>query len=150
MSTREKLALGGKPHTKRDAASQTNGEAMRDQVYLPPVKANPGNLVKIIVGGGTIGSKLAHENEAPFPEKLAEWFIKSLCPESGRVFDPFSGSGTTACVAVRLGRIGFGSDLRMSQCELGTRRANEPVNVKRKSKPRQSHKGELLLFKDSA
>lgn len=119
LSKIEKAALGGKLHTKRDAGSQANGEALREQCYLPPVLANPGCLIDTgAVGGGQLGDDLAHVNEAPFPEKLAERFILSLCPPKGKVLDPFSGSGTTKVVADRLGRIGVGSDIRMSQCQL--------------------------------
>lgn len=133
-------------HTKR----QQNGE-MREQSYGPPIKANPGNLIQgIAVGGGHLGSKLAHENEAPFPEALAEHFIRSLCPPGGIVLDPFSGSGTTASVACRTGRQGIGLDLRQSQCELGQRRIVEdltkpPVKIIKKRRP-ASPKEYLPLF----
>lgn len=72
-----------------------------------------------------MGSKLAHENEAPFPEKLAEFFIKSFCPPGGTVLDPFCGSGTVAAVAERLGRNSIGYDIRESQIELTKRRLTE-------------------------
>lgn len=120
-------------YTKRELNSE-----LREQGYIPPVKANPGNLIKITVGGGQLGHPLAHENEAPFPEALAEWFIRSLCPPGGTTLDPFSGSGTTACVASRLGRVGIGSDIRQSQAELGKRRferPHQPVARKRPAKP---------------
>lgn len=119
----EKVAAGAKVHTKRDASNQADGSAMREQAYLSPVLANPGNLIKgVKVGGGMLGSKLAHENEAPFPQKLAEWFIRGWCKPGGIVLDPFSGSGTTVAAAIALGRRGIGMDLRWSQCELGRRR----------------------------
>lgn len=98
------------------------GGKKEKQGYVPPKIANPGNLIDIKVGGGLMGSKLAHENEAPFPEDLAEWFIRSLAPPGGLVLDVFSGSGTVAAVADRLGRHGIGADLRRSQCDLGVRR----------------------------
>lgn len=113
-----------------------------------PVLANPGNLVKIIVGGGVMGHPLAHENEAPFPQALAEWFIRSHCPPGGTVLDPFSGSGTTVAAAVALGRNGVGVDLRMSQCKLGRERLLNPYM--KKTKPRREPQGEpqeqLSLF----
>lgn len=93
--------------------------------YCPPVLANPGNVIKLNVGGGTMGSKLCHENEAPFPEKLAEFFVKSFCPEGGTVLDPFCGSGTTLAVASRCNRNGIGIDIRESQIELSQRRLDE-------------------------
>jgi len=96
--------------------------------YTVPKKANPGNVIKCIVGGGQMGSKLAHENEAPFPESLAEFFVRSYCPPDGIVLDPFSGSGTTVSVAIRNGRRFVGIDIRDSQVELGGRRVQEARN----------------------
>lgn len=90
--------------------------------YDLPVKANPGNVIKCIVGGGVMGHKLSHENEAPFPLTLAEFFVKSFCPPGGTVLDPFSGSGTTGHAAVLHGRNYVGFDLRESQIELTQRR----------------------------
>lgn len=72
--------------------------------------------------GGRIGCHLAHENEAPFPEKLAESFVRSFCPPSGVVLDPFCGSGTTLAVALRHGRRSIRIDIRESQVDLTKRR----------------------------
>jgi hypothetical protein len=122
----EKLTMGARSHTKRIANEQGNGDAMCDQVYLPPTKANPGNVLKVNVGGGVLGHPFAHENEAPYPVALVEFFIKSLCPPGGRVLDPFCGSGTTADAAERTGRNSIMCDLRASQCELTRRRLKTP------------------------
>jgi hypothetical protein len=81
-----------------------------------------GLVVKARVGGGHIGSRLAHEGEAPFPEKLAEFFVRSFCPRDGLVADCFSGTGTTLAVALRLGRRAIGCDVRESQVLLTRRR----------------------------
>lgn len=93
--------------------------------YLPPVKANPGNVIHCKVGGGLMGSQLAHENEAPFPESLAERFVLSFVPPDGIVLDPFCGSGTTAAVAEKHGRRWIGIDVRPSQVDLTQRRIAE-------------------------
>lgn len=95
------------------------------QTYLPPAIANPGNIIRCIVGGGVMGSKLTAENEAPFPERLAEFFVRSFCPPNGIVLDPFSGSGTTAAVATRTKRQFIAVDCRQSQCDLTQRRVSE-------------------------
>lgn len=92
--------------------------------YQGVAVANPGTLIQTAVGFGHLGDKMAHESEAPYPEKLAEFFVRSLCPEGGIVLDPFSGSGTTAKVAETFGRIGIGSDIRASQTALTKRRLN--------------------------
>lgn len=82
--------------------------------YKPPKLANPGNIIDC-GPGGHVGHRLANENEAPFHEKLAEFFVRSFCPPGGTVLDPFAGSGTTLAVAERHGRQGIGIDRRKSQ-----------------------------------
>jgi DNA methylase len=118
------------------------------QNYIPPALANPGNylaleeessVVNVNAGGGRMGHEIAHENEAPFPEALAEFFIKSLCPEWGIVADFFSGSGTTVAVAERLGRHGIGIDLRMSQCKIGMQRLTRPHQPVIKAAKKEEH-----------
>lgn len=84
--------------------------------------SNPGTVVYAMVGGGHLGHALAHENEAPFPEKLAERFVLSFCQPGGTVCDPFMGSGTTLAVALSHGRNSIGIDLRESQCRNTRRR----------------------------
>jgi hypothetical protein len=84
------------------------------------------NLITgIKVGGGMMGHQLAHVNEAPYPVRLAEWFIRGWCPPGGLCLDPFSGSGTTCAAAIALGRHGIGCDLRFSQVALSARRCAE-------------------------
>ena len=69
-----------------------------------------------------MGSPLAHLNEAPFPESLAEFFVKTFCPPDGIVLDPFSGSGTTAAVAFKNHRNYIAIDIRQDQVDLGNKR----------------------------
>ena len=95
-----------------------------------PDITNPGNfidfdVVRGKVGKGHMGSDLAHEGEAPFPEWLAEFYIRTYCPPGGVVLDPFVGSGTTLAVAKKHGRSGVGFDIRQSQVDLTLRRLAE-------------------------
>jgi hypothetical protein len=92
-----------------------------------PSFVNPGNVLRARVGGGHMGDSECHETEAPFPERLAAFFIQAYTPVGGVVVDPFSGSGTTVCEAVRLGRNGIGFDIRASQVELARRRLSRRI-----------------------
>lgn len=130
-----------------NGAVTADGQHNNEQPYSEPVIANPGNTIEekytatylahmlaayetgdwqhFNVGGGVMGHKLAHKSEAPFPTKLVEIFVRSLCPPNGLCLDPFSGSGTTMQVCIEQGRNGIGVDLRESQTEIARRRTAE-------------------------
>jgi hypothetical protein len=123
-------AWGSKTRTKDGVTGRADGRPM-------PNLANPGNFLQIPedeepldgggvvnarVGGGHMGSRLCHCGEAPYPERLCEFFIRSYCPPGGIVLDPFVGSGTTLSVAVHEGRRGIGFDLRQEMIDLTIRR----------------------------
>ena len=123
-----KYAPGGEPsHRTKDGRRITQittrvGDHIKGQAFRHPAIANPGNVISLSAGYGHMGSKLAHENEAPFPEKLAEFFVKSFCPPDGTVLDPFCGSGTTLKVAIKNGRQAIGYDIRQNQTILAGER----------------------------
>lgn len=135
-----KFAPGGNPTRRRKDGTRINKEPsaaisrrrtgsdkMETRAYSQPEIANPGNVIDCgaVGGNGRMGDQLAHENEAPYPEKLCEFIIRTFCPPDGLVLDPFSGSGTTVAVAVKTGRRGMGCDLRASQIGIATRRLLE-------------------------
>jgi DNA modification methylase len=53
---------------------------------------------------------------APFPDELVKRCLEIGCPEGGVVIDPFVGGGTTARVAVAMGRPAIGIDLNREFC----------------------------------
>lgn len=113
-----KYGPGGNPSNRGAGDKRAAGRK-----YIPPKLANPGNIIDCgAAGGGNIGADEAHEGEAPFPEMIPEFFIKSFCEPGGLVFDPFLGSGTTAAVAAKLGRRFIGIDVRADQIEISRRR----------------------------
>jgi site-specific DNA-methyltransferase (adenine-specific)/site-specific DNA-methyltransferase (cytosine-N4-specific) len=117
-------AMGSAPkqNKPRVATNRFKDGTRKNVTYIDPDIANPGNVIEGLVGSGGMGWKDATKNEAPFPEWLAEFFIRSFCPPGGSVLDPFSGSGTTVAMAVRHGRNAVGLDVRPSQVWLGETR----------------------------
>ncbi len=115
--------------TNRKASRNRRTDGSREKrAYFAPALSNPGNIINCgTCGGDNIGNKLAHENEAPFPETLAEFFVKSFCPPDGIVMDPFSGSGTTVAVAYKNGRKYIAIDIRQSQVDLTKKRIEEKI-----------------------
>lgn len=117
-------SMGSKPKYKspRTATNRGKDGVRKSVVYNDPDISNPGNIISGLVGKGHLGWDDAHRNEAPYPQWLAEFFVSCFCPPGGKVFDGFSGSGTTVAAAVKLGRSAVGMDLRQSQVELGETR----------------------------
>lgn len=110
----DNVACGKPPKYKPGGAMshQTANGRVAKKEYKPPAIANPGNVIRLAVGGGRMGSEHAHANEAPFPLALAEFFVKSFCPPDGTVLDIFCGSGTTNHAAFINGRNSIGIDIR--------------------------------------
>jgi hypothetical protein len=98
------------------------------QKYKPPKKCKASNVINCgAVGGGRMGHPAAHENEAPFPLKLAEHVVRTYCQPGGIVLDPFYGSGTTGHAAVLLDRQFIGIDIRSGHIAITEERIAEVV-----------------------
>ena len=122
-SNRRRLGTGKRELMgRRVTRGVKNGDTKTEDAYCPPAIANPGNVISLKVGGGLMGSKLAHLSEAPFPESLVEVFVLSFCKPGGTIIDPFCGSGTSGAVAVKWGRNFRGCDIRQSQVDNARRR----------------------------
>ena len=92
-----------------------------------------GDVLRFVVGGGNIGNPLAHEGEAPFPERFAEFFIRSFSAENDIILEPFCGSGTVPAVAQMFKRRCVACDLRQSQVDLTARRMESEFGMFAKS-----------------
>ena len=66
---------------------------------------------------------------ATFPEELIIPCIKAGCPEGGIVLDPFMGSGTTALVALKLGRKYLGIELNPEYIKLAEKRLKDKMGL---------------------
>lgn len=129
LATPMKYTAGGHfRQRKKDGTRSRGGDYPQHAL-----RQRPSNVHHVTVGGGHLGWDRAHENDAPYPEKLVEPFIKALTRPGDRVLDPFCGSGTTPAVAELLGREGFGVDLR--DCQVKLARARQKDVNRRKTAP---------------
>ena len=62
-----------------------------------------------------------------YPKKLIEPCILAGCPEGGTVLDPFTGSGTTAVVALENGRNFVGTELNPEYIKIAEARIIEEI-----------------------
>ena len=77
------------------------------------------NVFAYSIGGGiSTRDKIAHGHPAIMPEKLANDQIITWSNEGDLVYDPFTGAGTTAKMALTNGRHFLGSEISKEYCDL--------------------------------
>ena len=120
--------LNGKRHgTRKENTHPSPHSADFSHPWADNGGADPGSVLSIPnTLSNDVFSKLCRDrgisHPARFPEKLAEFFILAGTNEDDIVLDPFSGSGTTAVTAQRLGRHWIGIDANSEYCELSRER----------------------------
>ena len=72
-----------------------------------------------------INPEINSEHPVAFPLKLVSPCVKSSCPESGIVLDPFMGSGTTGVAALNLGRKFIGIEKEPEYFEIACKRISD-------------------------
>lgn len=105
------------------------------------------NIFEYSVGGGhSTKDKIAFKHPAIMPEQLAQDMISTWTDEGDTVFDPFTGSGTTAKMCMVLNRKFQGTEMSKEYCDIITERLNgyiDSLNVvvvpkTAKKKPKES------------
>ncbi len=114
----------GKPtrYTK-NAKSNKDGYSLETVVKNAPQSSKRQNVWTYDIGYGSGDDKTSHP--AVFPEKLAEDHILSWSNEDDLVFDPFSGSGTTAKMAKKNNRKYIGFEISQEYVDIANKRINE-------------------------
>jgi site-specific DNA-methyltransferase (adenine-specific) len=74
-------------------------------------------------------SKCREAHFAVYPEKLVETCISASCPADGIVLDPFSGAGTTAVTATKLGRSFVAIDCNDEYHEIAKQRLKKALDA---------------------
>jgi len=86
------------------------------------------NVFEYSVGGGhSTKDKIAFKHPAIMPEDLAHDMIRTWTDPGDTVFDPFTGSGTTAKMCLLLGRHFVGTEVSEDYCNIAQQRL-ESVN----------------------
>ena len=78
--------------------------------------ARPSNVIE----AKTESTQGSHS--APFPRAIPEFFIRAFSDPGDVIWDPFMGSGTVLLAAALLDRIGYGTELSPSYCDVVLRR----------------------------
>ncbi|MCL6099335.1 MAG: site-specific DNA-methyltransferase [Bacteroidetes bacterium] len=94
-----------KTDKKRDNAKNGSGFGKNVSNWLGRDLVYPTNVLHLATECNN------KEHSAAFPDELPEWFIKLFTKEGNVVLDPFMGSGTTAIVANKMGRVGLGIEI---------------------------------------
>lgn len=118
----------GKPHAPGNKnVTQPKEKGARDpglepdRVWAADGKRNKRSVWTV----NTRGYKGAHF--AVYPEELITPCVLAGCPAGGTVFDPFTGSGTTAVVALKNGRNYIGTELNPEYVKIAEERIKEAV-----------------------
>ncbi len=106
---------GGTPEKGKNGGDNNLHDGRWDQAFHPKGR-NKRTVWSISL------SKFREAHFAVFPEQLVETCIKASCPEKGVVLDPFSGAGTTAMTASKLGREFVAIDCVEEYCDISLRR----------------------------
>jgi site-specific DNA-methyltransferase (adenine-specific) len=113
--------------------------SLRDQRLAPPKPDSKGGMTKDFYRQRSVGAwyyapvsanKLNHP--CPFPEGVATDVIKLFSWPDDLVIDPWSGSGTTAAMAAKLGRRWIGIDIEDSYCRGANVRVHEAERERQK------------------
>jgi site-specific DNA-methyltransferase (adenine-specific) len=70
----------------------------------------------------TVNRDDGNTHPAQYPEKLADWVIRILCPVDGCVFDPFAGSGSTLVAAKKARRNYCGTEIVGEYVDIANKR----------------------------
>ena len=105
----KRLAKLGENDLFRHESASGSGVGRHMAAWRDRTMAYPGNVLH--------GSPVAHNtgHSAAFPEWLPEWFIRLFTQHGDVVLDPFSGSHTTARVAKRMMRRGYGIEKDLNE-----------------------------------
>ncbi len=118
---------------RKQLGSTSNGSGMGGVKYREEYKtqmlALPSNVLKI---NNTSNQYTFYKKDHPatYPVELVDFFVKSFTTEGDVVYDPFMGSGTTACSCINNNRSYIGSEINENYYKMCKERLQEIKNNK--------------------
>lgn len=111
----------------RDPNVKYPNQKKNGKIKVNPNGKNPGDVwhVKKVTSGRNRSSKERTAHPAQFPEKVIERIVRASSLVNDIVLDPFMGSGTSAVVGVKLGRLVIGFEIRTDYCDISASRIDD-------------------------
>jgi adenine-specific DNA-methyltransferase len=108
----------------RDPNVKYPNQKKNGKIKVNPIGKNPSDVWQFpkVTSGQNRSSKERTPHPAQFPEQVIERIILSSSNPDDLIFDPFLGSGTTAAVALRLGRRVLGFEINPDYCQIAADR----------------------------
>jgi len=128
----------------RDPNVKYPNQTKNGKLRVNPLGKNPSDVWQIpkVTSGRACSERTKHP--AQFPAAVVERIIKASSNKGDIVFDPFLGSGTTAEVALRLGRKFVGFEIKEEYCKIAANRIIKSLSQEAKLKvlksPRKKQK----------
>ena len=113
----------------RDPDVKYPNQKKNGKLKCNPLGKNPTDVWSIpkVTSGRNRSSKERTPHPAQFPEAVIERVVKASSNPGELVLDPFLGSGTSALVARRLGRLAVGFELRSDYLEIAVARIEHSI-----------------------
>lgn len=119
---------GGHSQREADGSIQPSSKRKHGGVHIVKEFGVRRNVWEYSPGyGKSTADKVAYDHPAIFPEALARDHILSWSNEGDVVLDPFSGSGTTAKMAMHNGRRFIGIEVNQEYVEISKKRLAQQV-----------------------
>ena len=115
----------------RDPDVQYPNQRKNGKLKVNPLGKNPSDVWQVpkVTSGAGRASKERTPHPAQFPVALIDRIVLACSNPGDLVLDPFLGSGTTAAVATRRGRLALGFEVREDYCEIAATRMLSGLTV---------------------
>ena len=113
----------------RDPDVKYPNQKKNGKLKCNPLGKNPTDVWSVpkVTSGRNRSSKERTPHPAQFPEAVIERVVKASSNPGELVLDPFLGSGTSALVARRLGRLAVGFELRHDYLDIAAARIEQSI-----------------------